>query len=125
MTELPRDLDDWLADRDRSPLAHDRLMRYQYVGAGKSRDLDVIAEVDHDGNVVGARPLTWTRRRALRSLAARAAAIGPYVSPTTETRGGQYEIVTVMDGDDVHQVVFDNAERRELEILREAVEELR
>lgn len=100
-------------------------MRYEYVGGGKSRDLDIVAVVADDGNVVGAGRMSWFKRRTLTSFADDVMELGAYVAPEVATRGGQYEIVTVRSGAGIHQVVFENTERRALEVLRDAVEDLR
>ena len=125
MAEIPPHIDEWLSGRDRTPLSPNRLLRYEYVSRGKRRDLDLIADIDLDGNVVGASELPWWKRSILRRFAARLRKEGHYVGPPVEVKGGQYEILTVMVDGKVHQVVFDSMRRRELEVLREAVQELR
>lgn len=140
--EVPRDIDERVARRDRSPLGGGVLVRYQRIGLEKSPARNLRWELHEDGAVHLARhsgdTSDWrtpfdTRlppspsavlpadrvEGVRRALDATGFASQPPYQVGEKAKGGRVEIVSARHGAEPREVMYENAENALLDVLRE------
>lgn len=144
--EIPGPLEELLSGRDRSPLADDTFLRYQYIGLTAAIAANRRLELHHDGSVHGAvnvaappdaqerfnvalpaEPTATISEAELAAVKDALEEVGFYESPVyvavEGVRDGGATIVTVAGDDGVHEVWYVNVDNELTNLLWSLLDE--